>query len=116
MRYLNVGALLGLALLIATPDARAAVIYEQPPGTNSNTELISSTLDNFGHTPGFRTADNFVLSTNAIVSDVHWWGESNSGGDNFQFTFYADGGGVPGAILHSSGGSVSAMTVNVGSG
>jgi|SRR5215475_7258449 len=116
MRYLNLAALLSFALLIATPDARAAVIYEQPPGPNSDTELISSMLDNFGQTPGFRTADNFVLSTNVIISDVHWWGESNSGGNNFQFTFYADGGGVPGAILHSTGGSLSAMTVNVGSG
>jgi len=115
MRHLDLAALLGLAFLIATPDARAGVIYEQLPGANSNQEIISSTLDSFGHTPGFRTADDFVLATDAIISDVHWWGGSNSGGDNFQFTFYADGSGVPGAILHSSGGSLSATTVNVGS-
>jgi hypothetical protein len=105
-----------LLYLIATLNVQAGVIYEQLPGTNSNTEQISSTLDNFGQTPGFMTADDFVLATDAIITDVHWWGESNSGGNDFRFTFYADGGGVPGPILHTSLGSLVASTVNVGSG
>jgi hypothetical protein len=105
-----------LLLLIATFNVQAGVIYEQLPGTNSNTEIISSTLDNFGQIPGFITADDFVLATDAIITDVHWWGESNSGGNDFRFTFYADGGGVPGTVLHTSLGSLFASTVNVGSG
>ena len=116
MRDLYLASVLGLASLIATPNAKAGAVYEQLPGTNSNQEIISSTLNNAGTTPGFRTADNFILSTNAIITDVHWWGHLNSGGSNFTFTFYADNGGVPGAILDSSGGSLSITTVNVGSG
>lgn len=105
-----------LLYLIAILDVQAGVIYQQLPGTNSNTEQISSTLNNFGQLPGIITADDFVLATNAIITEVHWWGESNSGGNAFRFTFYADGGGVPGSILHTSLGSLLASTVNVGSG
>jgi PEP-CTERM motif len=105
-----------LLYLIGTLDVQAGVIYEQLPGTNSNTEQISSTLNNFGQLPGIITADDFVLATNAIITDVHWWGESNLGGNAFRFTFYADGGGVPGSILHTSLGFFLASTVNVGSG
>jgi hypothetical protein len=108
--------IVSLSLLFATFNARADVIYEQLPGTHSNLEIISSTLDNFGQAPGFRVADDFVLSSNEVINDVHWWGESNSGGNDFQFTFYADNGGVPGAIVQTSGGSLSTGIVNVGSG
>jgi hypothetical protein len=96
-----------LALFVgATFNVQAGVIFEQLPGTNSNTELISSTLNNLGQLPGFITADDFVLATNAIITDVHWWGNCNSGGNVFRVTFYADRGGVPGPILHTSLGSL----------
>jgi hypothetical protein len=64
-------------------------------------------LDFFGLTPGYRTADDFVLGIDAAITDVHWWGNSNSGGNDFQFTFYADDAGTPGNVLHTSGGSLS---------
>jgi hypothetical protein len=115
VRLLKLSAIVGLALLIATPDARADLVYAQPPGQFSFMLLVSSTLNNFGNPPGFRTADNFALAANTVITDVHWWGKLATGGENFQFTFYADGGGVPGAVLASSGGSLSKMTVNVGS-
>ena len=108
-------ATLALILFGLAFNAEAVVIYEQLPGRNSPEERISSTLNNFGNPPGFRTADNFALGANFIIADVHWWGESNSGGNDFSFTFYADGGGVPGAILLTTGGSLSTQTVNVGS-
>src|SRR6266567_2325910 len=95
-----------LSLLLAPGSAQSSVVYEQLPGANSTFEAISSTLDNFGGTPGVRAADNWALTAAGTITDVHWWGESGSGGDDFQFTFYADGGGVPGAILLTTGGSL----------
>jgi hypothetical protein len=116
MRRLNLVAFVSLAFLIAPHAVRADVIvYQQLPGANSNEERVSSTLDFFGGSPGFRTADDFMLSANALITDVHWWGRSVSGGNSFTFTFYANNGGVPGAILGSRVGSLSATTVNVGS-
>lgn len=85
----------------------AAVVYEQLPNLGTSANRISSTLDFFGNLPGYTTADDFVLASSQIISDVHWWGGSNSGGNDFQFTFYADAGGIPGAALHTSGGSLS---------
>jgi hypothetical protein len=108
-------------LTVATAKAEAAdVLYQQLPGVNSNQGAISSTLDAFGVTPGYRVADSFVLSApNARIDAVQWWGQNSpehpGGGSSFTFTFYADNGGVPGAILDSSGGSLSTTTVNVGS-
>ena len=114
LRVYSVG-LVCLSLFFAASSAQSAVVYEQLPGASSNQLIVSSTLDNFGATPGFRVADNWVLATSALITDVHWWGKSTSGGDNFQFTFYADGGGIPGAILLTTGGSFSKATVNAGS-
>lgn len=116
MHKLCLTGVVSLSMLFAAFNAQPRVIYEQLPGTHSDLEVISSTLDNFGGTPGFRVADDFVLTTDAIITDVHWWGESNSGGNDFRFTFYADGGGVPGSILQTSGGTLSTVIVNVGSG
>lgn len=114
MNRLHLAGVVCVSLLIQPSYARADVIYEQVPGKGSNSIVISSTLDNFGQAPGFRAADDFVLPTDAIITDLHWWGKANSGGSNFQFTFYADGGGVPGAIFHVSGGSLSTAIVSVG--
>lgn len=95
--------------------AGASVVFDQPPGANSNAEYISSTLDNFGAQPGYRVADNFSLAAGATISDVHWWGESNSGGDDFTFTFFSDNTGIPGSVLLSTSGTLTKSTVNVGS-
>ena len=86
-------AALALAFLIAPPAVRAdVIIYQQLPGANSTAELTSSTQNGFGG-PGHRTADQFILSANALITDVHWWGGSFSGGNSFTFTFYANNGG-----------------------
>jgi hypothetical protein len=114
LRIYTVG-LACLSLLLAPGSAQSGVVYEQLPGANSNSEIISSTLNGIGGTPGFRAADNWALTAAGTITDAHWWGESVSGGDDFQFTFYADGGGVPGAILLTTGGSLSKTTVSVGS-
>jgi len=104
-----------LSFLFATFNAQAGVIYEQLPGANSSNLYVSSTLNNLGQSPGFRVADDFTLSASEMITDVHWWGRPNSGGDNFLFSFYADGGGIPGSIMHTSGGSLSTTNVDVGS-
>ena len=117
MRHLNLTAYIGIALLIAVPDAGAGiVVYEQLPGPDSQTEFISSPLPLTGGPPGFRTADDFVLATDTIITGVNWWGNpplTNTGGNDFQFTFYANGGGVPGAILQTSGGTLSITPVSI---
>jgi hypothetical protein len=122
MHSLYFAGILFLLLLLISFEGQATVIYEQLPGPTSSgvtTEVISSTLDGHGGTPGYRAADDFSLATGSIITDLHWWGEFSSeveGGKDFNFTFYADNSGVPGAILHESGGSLTEETVNVGTG
>jgi hypothetical protein len=43
-------------------------------------------------------ADNFVISSNATIDSVRWWGSwnfFNSPNDNFTVNFYGDNGGLP---------------------
>jgi hypothetical protein len=115
MRIPRVTVALILLALIPTAARASTIVYEQLPGANSAAQLNSSTLDGLGASPGFTSADDFMLAGDVTITDVHWWGESVIGGDDFLFTFYADGGGIPGAVLHSTGGSLSKVAVNVGS-
>ncbi len=91
------------------------IVYEQMPGASSYLTLNSSTLDNFGKAPGFRVADDFLLLSNTVIDVVNWWGEPLFGSNEFQLAFYTDVGGFPGSIVHTSGGSLSSTSVNVGS-
>jgi hypothetical protein len=106
-----------LSLLLASTSLGSLVYEQLPPGLGADSWNMSnsSTLDNFGGTPGFRTADDFQLSIAATITDVHWWGESNSGGDNFTFTFYDNNAGEPGNILLATTGSLNKSVFNVGS-
>ncbi len=101
--------------LIAAVANADTVIYEQLPGAGSTHAYISSTLNNSGGTPGFQAADDFQLSSSQLITGINWWGESNSGGDNFLFTFYANSAGLPGAVLHTTGGSLATSVANPGS-
>ncbi|HTE13810.1 MAG TPA: choice-of-anchor R domain-containing protein [Burkholderiales bacterium] len=94
--------------------ARAAVIFDQPTGPNSNFLNISSTLDNHGTPAGFRVADNFSIMSATVVTDINWWGKPNSGDNNFTFSFYADDGGAPGTVLLATSGSLLTSPVSVG--
>lgn len=98
--------------------AGASVIFDQPAGPNGNrTSLSSGTSRNF---------DDFTLANSAHVTDVHWWGQSFSGGDNFTFTFYynvpytptpntSETDGKPGdVILSTTAVLVTKQTVNIG--
>lgn len=98
--------------------ATASVVFDQPAGVGSNTARISSTLDNFGGSPGYRVADNFSLAGGAIITDVHWWGTSPSSpiNPNFTFTFYSNDNGSPGAVILSTTGTLTTATVSPGSG
>jgi len=109
-------AVLCASLLLAGRHAdAAAIVYEQLPGPNSSALYNSSTLDGLGNPPGFTSADDFILGAGAIITDLSWWGLSVEGGDNFLFTFYSNGAGVPGAVLHTTGGTLATVVVNPGS-
>jgi hypothetical protein len=102
-------------LLIASLGnaAHAAVIYSQP----AQSPVVSARASQFVTPPGafsFQTFDNFSLSANTAISDVHWRGAyfntlisptappvaPNATG--FGVNFYADNGGVPGALLSTA--------------
>jgi hypothetical protein len=98
--------------------AAANVIYDQPAGPlGTRTSNSSGTSRNF---------DDFTLANSAQVTDVHWWGRSNSGGDNFTFTIYnnvpytpapgtGETDGKPGnAIFSTTGVLVTKESVNIG--
>jgi hypothetical protein len=112
MHRLYLTGLVSLSLLLAIVNARAAVIYEQLPGGQA-LAYVSSTVNPLS--PINRTADDFALGADATITDVHWWGFSQAGGDNFQITFYSDNAGSPGSILDTSGvSSLSKTPVSVG--
>jgi len=91
--------LIAVFLILGPSVSEGATLFEQLPGANSSSQLISSTLNNLGGTPGFRVADNFQLAGGGTVSAVEWWGTLRSGGTSFQITFYPDAGGNPGSPL-----------------
>lgn len=91
--------LIAVFLILGPNVSDAATLFEQLPGADSSSQLISSTLNNLGGTPGFRVADNFQLAGGGTVSTVEWWGTLRSGGTSFQITFYPDSGGNPGLPL-----------------
>lgn len=97
--------LLVAAMLWAGTATAGTIVYEQLPDVVGN--RVSSTLDFFGNPDGYQTADNFVLTADTVVTDLYWWGEHRSGGNDFVFTFYADAAGSPGAALQTTTGTVS---------
>ena len=106
MRF-AVGAVVALAVSFVATSARAGVIYHQPTGPGSGSAAASSTLNYFGFSPGFTAADDFTLASSAMVTRVNWWGQLVAGGEDFLLTFYADAAGNPGAVLHTTGGTLS---------
>jgi hypothetical protein len=101
----KVPVLVFAALLFAALDARASsILYDQPAGAGSDLSHNSSPTNAFG--VGQRIADDFVLGAAASISDIHWWGFQLVGAqdtNDFQFTFYDNNAGAPGAVLHTSG-------------
>jgi hypothetical protein len=91
--------LIAVSLILGPNLSDAATLFEQLPGAGSTSQLISSTLNNLGGTPGFRVADNFQLAGGGTVRVVEWWGTLRSGGTSFQITFYPNAGGNPGLPL-----------------
>ena len=106
--------------MIGTATASVIVFDQPPPGDFNGDEAISSTLDNFGGTPGFRTADDFTVAQAETITDVHWWGEQSDSVppfiDNFTFTFYADNAGTPGSVLLATSGSLTISLVSASEG
>ncbi len=85
----------GMLLLALTGPAWAAQVFEQPPGGGN--DAFPSFLDD-------QSADDFLLSADAAVTQVRWWGsylinpgDPNDPGvdDLFHVRFFNDAGGVP---------------------
>ena len=73
----------------------AIVVVDQPPGVHSNEAYFSNGPGAPGN-PGYRVADDFQLATNALITEVQWWGKFNVGStEDFSFAFYNDAGGFP---------------------
>lgn len=50
----------------------------------------------------FVTAENFVPAANSSITELCWWGTYGSGSptaDSFEVRYYAEAGGVPGALI-----------------
>lgn len=88
----------GILLLALTgPAAWAAQVFEQPPADGN--DAFSSFKDD-------QSADDFLLSSDAAVTQVRWWGSYliNPGDpgdpgvdDLFHVRFFNDAGGIPDA-------------------
>jgi hypothetical protein len=94
--------------------ANATTIFQQVPGVNSFDGYISSTLNILGGSPGFRTADGFLIAGGGTIRTVEWWGKLGSGGQAFNITFY-HGGAVPGAVLSTNDVSPVSSSISTGS-
>jgi len=114
VQKLYFASLLLLILNVSPPTAQATVIFEQLPDyvldPSATTRFTSSTVDALGNTPGVRTADDFLVDVDAVITDIHWWGISGAGTDDFTFTFYADAGAEPGIALQTTTGSLDVET------
>ena len=106
---------LSVSLILGPRLSEAGTLFEQLPGPNTSGQLISSTLNNLGGTPGLRVADSFRLAGGGTVNVVEWWGTLRSGGTNFQITFYPDAGGNPGSPLSTIAVTPSASSATTGS-
>ena len=99
---------LSLAIVVLTSLSRvghADTTYEQlPPADFNGASFISSTVNGIGTRPGFRAADDFQITLDSNVDQVQWWGDPPPETNDFTFEFYADSGGIPGALLLSTGG------------
>jgi hypothetical protein len=96
-----------IAALFCAGTAAASVIFDQPAGPNGARVSSSSGTS--------RTFDDFTFANGAKVTDVHWWGQSVSGGNAFTFTFYPELDGKPDTSNPAvRTGSLDAQIVDVG--
>ena len=119
MRRRTTPLVLAFALVVGLTlniRAQATVLFEQIATSDSSAFFVSSPLTGNGESPGTRRADAFQLSQDAVVRDLHWWGQQShkyvTGGYtlvdsyDFSFTIYADNSGKPGAVYHQTTGSL----------
>ena len=86
----------------------AGVLFEQPPDPHIHAGS-ASTLDFYGKHPSRRSADDFTINENSLVSEIVWWGQHappSSGNDDFVITFYENDRDAPGRVLSESRGKV----------
>jgi hypothetical protein len=101
-----------LILLFSFCIANASIIFEQVPDyidlPNASYGILnSSNTSVLDHT--YKVADDFMLDFNSTITDIHWWGTEldDENNYNFSFSFYDDDNGLPGTLLHETGGSLS---------
>ena len=108
LKLLFSASILALNLgIITIKSTEASILFEQPTGGNSL--HTSSTLRFIDDHDVFRyrTADDFEILLDSLITNVQWWGVSLGGEDyDFTFTFYEDNSGSPGNPLHTSTGNV----------
>ena len=114
---LAIALMVGLAVGMGRA-VHAAVLFEQVPSAGG-TAFISSPPVLLTGDPGYRQADSFQLSQDAVVRDLHWWGNKsekylNAGGSytlvddyNFTLTVYEDADGLPGDVFYQTTGNPS---------
>jgi hypothetical protein len=108
---LTVLGVVAVALFWGGTRGEAGILYNQPPEypPNNFNGLTSVTTPNG---PTFQTFDNFELAQGGRINGITWQGlywdftttQNNPPAPNttsFQLSFYADNGGVPGALLSS---------------
>jgi hypothetical protein len=96
----GIGAILVLALLLSSSPAQAGVIYDN--GSPNLSSTYFSDPDS-----GFQEWDNFQLTTDTTITDVHWWGAYADGNvnvaaapDDFTIQIWTDSGASsPDALL-----------------
>jgi len=54
---------------------------------------------------GILAADDFMLLSNAVITDVTWWADEGATANDFIFMFYEDDNGEPGHLLHVTSGA-----------
>ncbi len=92
-----------LAITLATfgvaGAAQAATVFEQLPNYGN-----AYFADSSSGIPDQRLADNFTLAATTTIGSVDFWGAYTPGvtADSFVINIYADGGGLPGALLYSA--------------
>ena len=104
-RQLSIIAAMLTVLMGSTRHVTAStIVYEQLPSAGCCVLVPPN---------GFQSVDDFVLTGDALITALQWWGRSVAGADDFLFTLYADSGGALGTVLTTTEGSLSKTTVDV---
>jgi hypothetical protein len=116
-RYKLVGVVVAMAslpLLSLVAVAERPIIAYHPPDPRILAGT-SSSLDYYGNSPGYISADAFFIYDATAILDIEWWGlhdPPSSNLDDFVFTIYRNKNGfLPGDVIRQATGSVFSQQV-----